>query len=76
MTVNDAEQYAKRMFDRFIGPVSIMSEETSELVKDRLAHAYMDGGLDVANSLALDLLAETHAQRIERGNREAVNADS
>ena len=63
MTAANAKEYAARIYEHLIEPASIMSGETAALVKERLAHAYMDGGLAVASSLF---------SSVERGSREFV----
>ena len=69
MTAAEARVYAERQYVDIIEPASIMSDETAELVKERIAHAYMDGAIEVLESMGL-AKKETSEQRIERGNRE------
>jgi hypothetical protein len=51
MTAADAISYAEMQYNIAIAPYAIASEQTMKLVKERLAHAYLDGGLAVAGSL-------------------------
>ena len=51
MTATEARQYAERIYRDVIEPVSIMSGETAYLIKERIAHAYMDGAIAVLGSL-------------------------
>lgn len=68
MTTSEARAYAELQYSERIEPVSIMSEETAELVKDRIANAYMDGAIEVLGAMGL-AKPETSEQRIARGNR-------
>ena len=69
MTASEAREYAERQYVDIIEPVSTMSCETAELVMNRIAHAYMDGAIEVLGLMGFAKL-ETKEQRIERGNRE------
>lgn len=65
MTEMEAEEYAARIYEHLIEPDSIMSGETAALVKDRLAHAYMDGAISILGSLLGSLGAgKPHAPKI------------
>jgi hypothetical protein len=69
MTAAQARMYAERQYMEIIEPVSLVSPETATLIKDRIAHAYMDGAIEILGSMGLSK-QETSEQRIERGNRE------
>jgi hypothetical protein len=69
MTAAKARAYAERQYAEIIEPVSIVSEQTATLIKDRIAHAYMDGAIEVLGSMGFGK-PETSEQRIERGARE------
>jgi hypothetical protein len=53
MTAARARAYAEQIFRDIIEPVSLVSQETSDLIKERLAHAYMDGCITALESLGL-----------------------
>lgn len=69
MTAAEAMVYAERQYVEAIEPVSKVSQQTANLIKERLAHAYMDGAIEVLKSIGL-AKPETVEQRIERGNWE------
>ena len=70
MTAATAKAYAEQVFRDNIEPFAVVSFQTAQLIKERLAHAYMDGGLAVARSLAT-WKSESTEQSIECGNRES-----
>jgi hypothetical protein len=90
MTAIEAREYAARIYDGLIEPVSVMSDKTAALVKELLADAYMDGGLAVARSLDFSKLGgssgpvksyedpqdHAHIQELQGDLLRAVSEDS
>ena len=68
MTAVEARAYAERQYVEIIEPVSIMSSETAALVKERIAHAYMDGAIEVLGAFEFKNRVERDSQHDERGN--------
>ena len=52
MTALEAEAYAERVYMEEIAPFTVSDREAA-LIKDKLAHAYMDGGLAVVKGIRL-----------------------